>query len=373
MIEPDLHFVVPGPLDQRTGGYRYDARIVRELRTLDWDVTVHPIEGAFPGGDPTARSSLLTSLRTLPDRSRVVIDGLAMGGIPDPVVAHGDRLHILGLVHHPLADETGLTPAAREAFERSERTALAACRGVIATSRFTARRLAGYEVPENRVRTVRPGTDPARPARGPGPGEPPALLCVGSVTPRKGQDVLVSALERTRDLAWTCTCAGSLERDPEYAGDVQALTVRAGISNRVRFTGECDDGTLEGFYDRSSLFVLPSHFEGYGMALTEALARGLPIVSTTGGAIPETVAADAAVLVDPGDVEALAGALRSLLSGPEPTPAGPAAAGAALPRLAQMASAALRSAAELPTWGEAGRDFAAAVEDLAPSGAEAAT
>ncbi len=367
MTTADLHFIVPGPLGQRTGGYRYDARIVLELRDIGWRVSVHGLEGSFPDGDDRARSSLADTLGSLPDLARVMIDGLAMGGLPEPVVAHGDRLRILGLVHHPLADETGLTHADRRAYQSSERAALTRCVGVIATSAFTARRLARYGVPEARVRAVRPGTDPANPARGPQPGRPPTLLCVGSVTPRKGQDVLVKALTQVRDLAWSCVCAGSLERQPEYAARVRALAERAGLSDRIRFTGECDDSALNDLYDGSTIFVLPSHFEGYGMALTEALARGLPIVSTTGGAIPETVPADAAILVEPGDVEAIAQSLRSLLSEVADSGAESAEISRGESRLTRMASAALRAASGLPSWSDAGRDFAAAVEELAPS------
>lgn len=366
MTTTRLHFVVPGPLDQRTGGYRYDTRIVQELVDLGWQVIVNSLAGTFPAGDAEAQSSLADTLAALPDGARVVIDGLAMGGMPGPLSAHEDRLRIVGLVHHPLADETGLSSAERLALERSERMALARCVGILVTSEFTARRLARYGVPPDRIRAVSPGTDPSPRAQGPGPGEPTALLCVGSVTPRKGQDVLVRALEEVRELAWTCTCAGSLTRDPGYAAEVQSLAARARLSGRIRFTGECDERALHALYDRSSLFVLPSHFEGYGMALAEALARGLPIVSTTGGAIPETVVADAAILVEPGDVDALAGALRSLLSDVADSP-GCREAPSGAPRLEAMRAAARDAAAALPSWGQAGRAFARALEELAPS------
>ena len=76
------------------------------------------------------------------------------------------------------------------------------------------------------------------------------------------------------------------------------------MGERVEFVGECDEAALNALYDESSVFVLPSYFEGYGMVLTEALARGLPIVSTTAGAIPDTVPPEAGVLVAPGDEEA---------------------------------------------------------------------
>ena len=211
MSEPALHVLVPGPLEQRTGGYIYDARMVDGLRRRGWRVTVHALDGRFPEGDPAARASLSAALARLPDGARVVIDGLAMGGLPAPVRAAAGRLRLVALAHLLLADETGLDERQRARYTASEREALAACAGVVATSEYTARRVAGLGVDSAAVRVVPPGTDPASPARGPDPGAPPRILCAATVTPRKGQDVLVRALAQVADLAWSCVCGGSLK------------------------------------------------------------------------------------------------------------------------------------------------------------------
>jgi glycosyltransferase involved in cell wall biosynthesis len=195
-----------------------------------------------------------------------------------------------------------------------------------------------------------PGTDPAPVAAGPGEGAAPHLLCVGSVTPRKGQDLLAGALARVRDLSWTCTCVGSLDRDADFAAQVTARIADEGLGDRVRMVGEVDDATLADLFHHSSLFVLPSWYEGYGMALSEALARGLPVVSTSGGAIPETVPDEAGLLVPPGDEGAFAAALRKLLQ-PE--------------QRQQFARSARRHAATLPDWDAAAAVLAAAIEQLA--------
>ena len=354
---PEVHLVVPGPLDQRTGGYLYDARMKRGLERLGWKVVVHNLEGAFPRGDPPAHASLSRALGAVPDGARVLLDGLAVGALPGPVREQKERLRLVALVHHPLADERGLTAAERTRLGGLEREALSACAGVIVTSASTAARLETYGVPGSRVRTASPGTDPARPAGGPEPGEPPCLLCVGSVIPRKGQKLLVSALARLRPLRWSCLCAGSLARSPSYVKQVLALVEEEGLVGRVEFLGECRGEDLDELYHRASLFVLPSHYEGYGMALAEALVRGLPVVSTTGGAIPETVPEAAGVLVPPGDDVALAGALQGLLSEP---------GGAA--RRAELSRAARRHGLELPGWDQAARACARAIMELSPDG-----
>ncbi len=348
----DLHVVVPGSLSQRTGGYIYDARMVAGLRELGWRVVVHELEGSFPDPDGQARASLASALESIAAGGRVLVDGLAMGGLPGPVRTHRDRLQILSIVHHPLSDETGLDDDRRERFRSLEEEALRACVGVLVTSRFTASRVRAFGFPSNRVHSVSPGVDRARSARGQPEGVSPQLLCVASVTPRKGQDVLVRALGRVRELSWRCVCAGSLDRAPEYADTVRRLAKESGVGERVEFVGECDEAALNALYDESSVFVLPSYFEGYGMVLTEALARGLPIVSTTAGAIPDTVPPEAGVLVAPGDEEALAEVLSKLLRTPS--------------RLERLAVAARSHARDFPSWNHAVNAFADAILDLTP-------
>ena len=370
MTAPSLHLVVPGPLEQRTGGYLYDARMAEGLRRRGWRVTVHSLRGRFPDADETARTGMTAALAGVPDGATVLVDGLALGGLPEPVAAERRRLRILALVHHPLSEETGLPPEVRDRLAGSERRALAATDGVIVTSRFTARGLRRFGVDAGRVRVVEPGTDPApRESAGPVAGAPPRLLSVGAVVPRKGHDVLVRALARIAHLPWECDCAGSLERDPGHAARVLADVDLRGLADRVRFAGECDEAALAGLYAESAVFVLASHYEGYGMVLAEALAHGLPIVSTTGGAIPETVPAGAAVLVPPGDDAALAAALAPLLADPGGDRAGQSGAGrSGAERRAALAAAARRHAEALPGWDDAAATFADALTALARPG-----
>ncbi|MCY4074046.1 MAG: glycosyltransferase family 4 protein [Acidobacteria bacterium] len=365
MTAPSLHLVVPGPLDQRTGGYLYDARMAEGLRRRGWRVTVHSLGGRFPDADETARTSMTAALAAIPAGATALVDGLALGGLPEPVAAERRRLRILALVHHPLSDETGLPPEVRDRLAGSERRALAAAHGVIVTSRFTARGLRRFGVDAGRVRVVEPGTErPPRESARPGSGAPPRLLSVGAVVPRKGHDVLVRALARIAHLPWEWDCAGSLERDPGHAARVLAAVESQGLADRVRFAGECDPVTLAALYAESALFVLASHYEGYGMVLAEALAHGLPIVSTTGGAIPETVPAEAAVLVPPGDDAALAAALAPLLADSDREAGGQSGA----ERRAVLAAAAHRHAAALPGWDAAAAAFADALTALARPG-----
>lgn len=351
MTHAEIHLVVPGRLDQRTGGYIYDRRIAEGLRGLGRTVTVHSLTGHFPGPDAEAERALEGTLAGLPDGATVVIDGLALGGVPGPAGRHCQRLTLLGLVHHPLCEETGLSPERAAELAVLERSALSTCRALLATSSHTAERLREWLRPTPPIRVVTPGitvTAPERPS--PRAVAAPVLLCVGALVPRKGQDLLLRALTRLRDRPWRCILAGSDARDPPFADRLRAETARLGFAGRVKILGECTEQELSELYQRADVFVLPSWYEGYGMAFTEAMAHSLPVVATHGGAIPSTVPASAGLLVPPGDVDALAEALGRLLNDPE--------------LRATFARGAREHVRALPSWEAVSRQFAAAVMEL---------
>ena len=360
-----LHLLVPGPITQRTGGYLYDARMVEGLRAMDWEVTVHSLEGSFPIPDEDGRESTALALSEVPDSARTVVDGLALPTLETLEGAAETKRRLLGLVHHLTSDETGLNHLQSKCLRNLETGILQRVSGVVVTSEFTATEVARLGVPPQRIECVVPGTERSDLAMGPGADEPPALLCVGALIPRKGQDVLVRALARLTALPWSCTLAGSPSRDPQFSGRLRAMAEEFGLSGRITFAGECTEPQLRELYSRSSAFVFPSHFEGFGMAIAEALAHGLPIVSTTGGAIPSTVSPQAGLLVPPGDEIALANAISTLLDrDSRESDVARSLSGAEV--RSRLSRAARRRGMELPAWDQQVRAFAEAVVALAP-------
>lgn len=354
-----LEFIVPGDPQQRTGGYLYDARIVSELRQQQWTVNVTGLEGQFPLVDDVACQALSTALNRQPDRTRVVIDGLALGNLPDAVGPHAERLDITALVHHPLADETGLDEATRNRLIARERQALNHCRRIIVTSRFTARRLIELGLTQRQARVIEPGVAPARIGAliterlaGRDDSLCEQWLCVGSLTPRKGQDVLLDAMARLDTRAWHIKLVGSLDRDPAFAESIRQQIDDLGLNDQVSLLGETDAAGLGRLYDQATLCVVPSWYEGYGMVVTEALARGLPLITTTGGALSETVPDDAGLKVPPGDIDALSNAMKRWLGDSK------------LRHSMTLRAQAHRDS--LPDWTSAGRHFARAVIESGP-------
>ena len=181
------------------------------------------------------------------------------------------------------------------------------------TSPSTGERLSeDYDVPPENITVAPPGTDRGAPAKGSTDGTL-RLLSVGAVVPRKGFDILIAALAPIAELPWRLTIAGDLTRDQATAAKLVADIAQHGLAGRVDLLGALPHERLTTLYSSADIFVLASHFEGYGMAYAEAMAHGLPVIGTTGGATADTVPPNAGVLVDPGNVKALTRALRMLI------------------------------------------------------------
>ncbi len=317
-----LTVLVPGNPDQNTGGYRYVGRVVSALNEAGHRARVIGVDGQFPYPDAKALAAVDEQLAGLADGAMVILDGLTMGGMPEVIERHAERLTLVALVHHPLADETGLEPDQQAWFFRSEQRALAAVRGVVATSDYTAARLADFGVPVNRVRVARPGVD-ALPTDHPGAASETEsdsatleLLCVAHLSPRKAQLQLVEALAGLTRSPWHCTLIGSDQRDAEYGARVVEAVASRGLQGRITVAGELDSRAVEEAYRHADLFVFPSLYEGYGMAIDEALAAGLPVVTSDGGALSRVAGAPGVRTYPAGDTDALAGVLNELLAQP---------------------------------------------------------
>lgn len=308
-----LRFLIPGDLESRTGGYGYDRRVVNELRLLGWKVDVHRLDPSYPHPTDEALGHTRSLLAGCEDDALVLVDGLAFGAMSGEAERERDRLRLVALVHHPLAYETGMEPESARVLEASERRALACARLVVVTSRATVHSLAPYAVPRDRIVVAEPGTDAGPIARG-SVSSRMQLLCVASVTPRKGYEVLIRALGELKALDWQLTCVGSLDRAPDTAARVRRLADDFGLGARITFVGELGEAEVSECYNAADLFVLPTFHEGYGMVVAEAIARGLPVVSTPTGAIPELLADRAGLLVPVADIPALANALRRVLT-----------------------------------------------------------
>ncbi len=273
----DVYFVVPDGIDdpaRPSGGNTYDRHLCREVGGHGWAAHERAVAGFWSRPGAASFAALEETLRQIPDGAVVLFDGLIASTAPEVLVAQASRLRMVVLVHMPL----GHRPPDDDA-RRREGAVLAAVAAIVTTSAWTRRRLMElYELPAHRVRVAEPGVEPAETARGTGGGE--ALLCVGAVTFEKGHDILLEALESISALSWHCTCVGSLDRDTAFVEGLRRRSLDAALDERVSFPGPRTGADLDRSYAPGDLLVVASRAEAYGMVVTEALARGLPVIAT---------------------------------------------------------------------------------------------
>ena len=317
-----VHVVVPDAVhDPRrpSGGNTYDRRICSGLAALGWSVHEHAAPGSWPGPDAAALAGLSGILGDIPDGALVLVDGLIASVVPELLTPQSSRLCLVVLVHMPLG---GGLPGDDVVQSRArEGAALASAAAVVTTSGWTRGWLLDtYALPPGRVHVAEPGVDAAEPAEGTqGGGE---LLCVGAYTQAKGYDVLLAALAMVKDLPWRCVCVGTRSADSSFVDHLGRAATTAGVDSRVRFTGPLTSVDLDRAYASADVLVLASRAETYGMVVTEALGRGLPVIGTAVGGLPEALghAPDGSrpgLLVPAGDPWRLAVALRCWLTDPD--------------------------------------------------------
>ena len=337
----NLVFITPGPLETETGGYIYDRHLVQGLRDLGWRVDHVAVGESFPepsDQDMDYAHQVLTGLG--PDQP-VIIDGLAFGAI-NPATVKKIRAPLCALVHHPLAYEGGLEARRREKVYATEKANLSMTPVVIVTSDHTRQLVVSeYGVSPSRVHVVTPGT--MRASGEAAPSNPSLIVSVGIIAARKGHDVLLRALQHIASLPWEAVIVGAV-RDEAYHRELVDLRDQLGLGSRVQFAGEVSNDEREALYRRASVFALATRFEGYGMVFDEAMAHGLPIVSCDTGAVGDTVAPGAGVLVPVDDPQAFAHALGKVLTNPST-------------RLA-MSRAGVQAAQSLPGWDDVAKRVA---------------
>ncbi|MEM8553194.1 MAG: glycosyltransferase family 4 protein [Pseudomonadota bacterium] len=342
----DAVFAIPGDHTQRTGGYIYEATVLKQLNHIGCETELLSLPASFPNPTPDDMDTTLAALSRVPAHVPIILDGFLVGSL-DPSRAQGIQAPLIGIVHHPLGLETGLAADRAEFLRQNEREMLTHMAHVMVPSPHTAEVLTTqFAVPEDKTTIALPGF--ARPLAPQDPQDPPLILSVGLLAPRKGHDVLLRALSEILDLDWRAEIVGKTH-DPSYAASLQALQHDLNLTNRVSFSGELDGTALATRFQSASLFALASRYEGYGMVLSEAIMHGLPVVSCHAGGIPDTVGS-AGLLSDPDDWQCFSANLRRILTEPQ--------------TYASLQSAAKTQALSLPSWSDTAQLFARTIRTL---------
>jgi len=315
-VRRELVFAISADYERRTGGWIYNERLMRELAIAGWQVRHLVLPAGFPNPSEEARTRSAEAFANLPDDTLVVVDQLCLGVMPELAKREAERLRLVMIVHHPLMLEQN-GGQDRDRFARLECEALRHVRLAIVTSRATAAFLREeFGVPASKRVVAVPGTDRGPLAVGSGGGVL-SLLSVGAVVPRKAHGTLIAALAMLNDMAFRLTIAGNTTRAPDHVAVLRKQIDVAGLGHRVMLAGELEDAALEVMWRSADVYVASSRHEGFGMAIAEAISRGLPVVTTQAGAVSEWLSPRAALIVPSGDAEALRNALARVLGEPE--------------------------------------------------------
>jgi glycosyltransferase involved in cell wall biosynthesis len=336
-----IAFITVGDPSRLTGGYLYHRELFARLRA--GGITVEEIVAA-PADLPAQLAAVAAVGRDVdPERyDLLVVDALARAVCAPWLDQWRLRRPLVAMIHElPSVAAANPDPA-----EFAWEAPLLRADRLITVSDDGAWILQGRGVAPERIAVVSGGYDRLTPVHQYKATAEPIALCVAQWIPRKGLHELARVWARTVRPGWCLELVGETEADPAYAALVR-MALATAPAGSVRVRGRIDDAALAAAYGRAALFVLPSHYEGYGIAFAEALAFGLPVVSCAVGPLPSLLGNEAALLVPAGSEADLAAALGRLMDDQL--------------LCTRMAAAALRRAADLPTWERCAANFRAAL------------
>lgn len=304
-----VRFLAPGNIRHNSGGNVYNARLTEGLQSLGVNVEVHSVDGDWPDAGISERRRLGSLLGAGEPEARImsatvtVVDGLIACGAPDELEAAAAAGHSAWiLLHMPFPSHVD-----------GERRALQAAAGVICSSTSAADHVrARHGIAASRV--ALPGTDSAPVAAG---SDPARIVSVAALLPNKCQLLLVEALAKLQDLAWTASLVGTEDADPAYAAEIRAAISSHGLDSRIRLTGQLAGNALADEWNRADLSVLVSQAESFGLVVTESLARGIPVIVRAGTGAVEALAITARAVTAPAGTRKGDGTFRG---GPDALP-----------------------------------------------------
>jgi glycosyltransferase involved in cell wall biosynthesis len=332
----DIHYFSSRDYARRTGGFVYNSRLTEALARQGGRILPIGIETAFPTIGQEALAALAPNLSAIGGNGLLLTDHIHVCQLL-PLLRHA-AFPVVSVFHHSLIVEHG-NPHDEEGLRlsRMEGEALAASQGIIATSQESRRYLEEhYSIDAKRIRVAVPGNERASRSVV-GATRPLQILSIGAVIPRKRYDYILEAASRLRATDWRWRIAGDPNRYPELVAQLRRSIADLGLGGRVELLGEVSDSDLASLWQTTSLFVAASRYEGYGMAVAEALSRGVPVVTTDSGAVA-TWASGGVIGAPADDAPATAALIDALLADPE--------------RLATEAERAWRFGQSLRTWEE---------------------
>jgi glycosyltransferase involved in cell wall biosynthesis len=307
-----VYFFITGDIHSLTGGYLFNMHIINGLKQKGYTVVVLGSDLKLNDKEGLERISR-AGLEKLPLGACVIVDSIVLASLHQIVNEFRGRLKFLGLMHLPVSYD--ISSGVHGKLDNEELKALNHMELVIVTGRFTCDLLCNAGLNRKKIMIVEPGTEHF-PRKRQYKSIPSELLCIANYSAVKAQDILVRGLSMLTAWNWTMHLFGDMEREPGYTTAIRLLIQQLKMENRIFMHGIAGRHEISRIYLNADLFVMPSLFESYGMALTESLAHGIPVVTTTAGNIPDTIPAGMGLLTEPANAGQLAEAIRSLFDEP---------------------------------------------------------
>jgi len=344
-------FVLPGDLDEPTGGYFYDRMLIEFLLENGDRVTTVTIPSA------NLTTQLVDNVRPRVHRSlrELEVDVLVQDWLCHPsLIGVNQRLSYptVGLAHL-LRSQTAEGLLARRAARTLEGMYLASLDGVVQVSKASKRAVDSFDSSPRGV-IVPPGADRFDPSvtesdiRTNALTSPLNLVTLGTVEPRKGHEDVLKALAMLGDIDYSLTIVGRCDVDARYTNRLRERI--RGLDLEAEIIGAVPDNEVAELLEEAHVLVLPSRYESFGIAYLEAMGFGTVPIGTTNGGATEAIG-EAGIVLSPEEPPTLAGHLRALAEDRE--------------RLATLGVRARRQYERSPTWEQTGITLRQYLQDVA--------
>lgn len=304
-----LHHFYSTDYEQKTGGWIYNRHLIAWLDRHMGGVHEMTVPVCFPRPDAAVLAEIATLFDAIEPGAVLVMDHI-YGCMLLPILS-ARPFRLVLIYHHSMVEERGEGEVAASR-NTAEHSALQLADAIVVTSDESRDYVTGhYGINEQKIITGKPGNDPA-PRSPVHDGGPWHMLSVGAVIPRKRYEFLVEALAKVQRSDWSLTIVGNTDRYPDYVGSLQNLIETHCLADHITLAGEVPPSALDALWSKTHLYVASSLYEGYGMAISEAICRGVPVISTPSGAVASW-AGEAVTLVDPDAVGEMAARIAAVM------------------------------------------------------------
>ncbi|MBI4763106.1 MAG: glycosyltransferase family 4 protein [Deltaproteobacteria bacterium] len=307
-----IHFIIPGELEQLTGGYIYDRKIITGLSERGYRVVLHNPGNDFPFPGRESLDQYHKILKAIEPGETVIIDSLALGPAEEIISLFSAQNPMVALMHLPLFMNPSFNEKEKKFFKFQETRALSKMRVIIAVSRHTKQMIQKCGINPSLIQVINPQAESLKRKEN-YPVAPRNLLCVANYTRNKGHSMLIEALVDLKNPDWIMRCYGDQTMERDYFAKMRQMVNSYGLENRILLNGPWPHEALPEVYRSSDLFILPSEYESYPMVLAEALVYGIPVVAAKAGGIPEVVPEGAGILFKPRSIDSLRAAINEVI------------------------------------------------------------